>query len=144
MYQAIATVVVAILAFVIFSALVLASQPSPSPNAQIQIQLSPTRDPAYRVPDIEEFAKKYPKDWEQRLYPDIRAMVQFQRMIGEHATVVSYSDQQRSSSNPTPKVRVFIAEWDGTDLFAGGVPKTYHGKPVELVPVQGQTQPGSN
>ena len=86
--------------------------------------------------------KKHPTDWEQRLDPSVRPMVEFQRMIGEHGTVVSFADNQASPSNPNPKVRVFIADWDGTDLFAIGVARTYNGKPVELVPVEGPTKVG--
>ena len=55
--------------------------------------------------------------------------------------VVSFADNHAGPSNPNPKVRVFIADWDGTDLFAQGLVKTYTGKPVEMVPVEGQTRP---
>jgi hypothetical protein len=116
----------------------------PAPQASSQISASPTRDPVLRLPGMADFISKYPNDWETRLDSTITPMVEFQRMIGEHATVVSFADNQVGLSNPNPKVRVFITDWDGTDLFAQGVVKTYRGKPVEIVPVEGQTRPSTS
>ncbi len=105
---------------------------------------SPTRDPVLRLPGFAEYIKKYPTDWEKRLDPSARPMIEFQRMIGEHGTVTGVADNQANPSYPNPKFRVFIMDWDGTDLFAIGVVKTYNGKPVELVPVEGPTKPLGN
>lgn len=107
-------------------------------------QPSPMRDPALRLPGMAEFIKTYPQDWETRVDPSLRPKLFFQRAIGEHGTVVSFADNLATASNPSPRVRVFIMDWDGADLFAQGAPATYNGKPVEFVPVQGQTQPATN
>jgi len=100
----------------------------------------PSRDPVLRLIGFDQFIKKYPLDWEKRIHPSIKPMVEFQRMIGERATAVSFADNQANPLNPNPKARVFIMNWDGSDLFASGVTKIYNGKPVEIVPVAGPTR----
>jgi hypothetical protein len=131
--------VLSLIVLLVIVAVVLETWPSATGNARID--LAPTRDPAFRLRGLDSFATQYPQDWEQRLDPTIKPMVEFQRLIGAHARVVSYADNEASPSNPNPKFRVFVVEWDGTDLFAAGVPRTYHGKPVEIVPVASETTP---
>ncbi|MBI5879779.1 MAG: hypothetical protein HZB53_19205 [Chloroflexi bacterium] len=102
---------------------------------------APARDPAFRIGGLAEFAAQYPTDWEQRLAPEVKPMIEFQRWIGEHGTVVSFADNAWSWSNPFPKVSVFIIDCDGADLFAQGAPRFYNFKSVEFVPLPGPTQP---
>jgi len=112
-----------------------ASPPRPAPGAP------PARDPARRLPGLAEFIAVYPTDWEQRLAPEMRPMVEFQRWIGAHGTVTSFADNAWGWSNPFPKASVFITDYDGADLFALGAPRFYRWKPVEFVIVSGPTVP---
>lgn len=93
-----------------------------------------------RIPGIAVFAAQHPTDWEQRLHPGIRNMVAFQRMIGEHATVIYFSDEEPNPGYTNPKVLVGVMDWDGADLFTAGVPRFHGGKPVDIHFSQGPIQ----
>src|SRR5512143_499924 len=64
-----------------------------------RIDLAPARDPAFRLRGLDAFATQYPQDWEQRLDPSLKPMVEFQRLIGEHARVVGIADNEANPSN---------------------------------------------
>ncbi len=83
-------------------------------------------DAAFLLPGMAAFAEKYPNDWEERLSPDTRLFVTWQRVVGSHALLVGISNRPEA-------ITILTANWDGTDLFALGLPKTHDGKPIEVV-----------
>lgn len=83
-------------------------------------------DAAFLLPGIAAFAQKYPNDWEERLSPDTRLFVTWQRVVGSHALLVGISNRPEA-------ITILTANWDGTDLFALGLPRTHDGKPIEVV-----------
>ena len=80
-------------------------------------------DYAMCIPGIPELAGRYPSDWEGRLDPRVRELVQWQRVIGGSALAYGWSEE--------PQI-LHVARWDGTDLYAKGVPHTYRGRPLAI------------
>jgi hypothetical protein len=100
------------------------------PTARAQPAVS---DPALCLPGIEESVRRNPADWDQRLQGPARAFVAFQRAIGTHGLVFGFSESVHIGADPHPSVVVHVTYWDGTDLFAAGLPRTYEGKPVVVM-----------
>jgi hypothetical protein len=89
-------------------------------------------DPALRLPGIAELAREHPTDWVQRVAPSIRPMIAWQRIVGSHALILGWSGEQPNATYTHPRVVIMVGEWDGTDLFALGLPRVYNGKPVVI------------
>jgi hypothetical protein len=81
-------------------------------------------DPALCLPGFADALRDYGNDWEQRVHPSLRPLVVFQRAIGVHALAFGLS------GDPHPSLILSVTYWDGTDLYAAGLPRTYDGKPV--------------
>lgn len=96
-----------------------------------------SNDPALRNPMFAGFAQKYGKDWDKQVHPKVRILLDLQRIMGSHALIVGFSDEEPNPQYTNPKVRIFITQWDGADLFALGIPRVYNGKPVEIMPMRG-------
>lgn len=94
------------------------------------------QDPAFFDPSIAAFVKKYGKDWEKFVHPDLRIVIQFQRIVGTHAIIAGYSDEKPNAQYTNPKFVLRVYQWDGTDLFKLGIPRVYNGKPVEIVDIK--------
>jgi len=93
---------------------------------------SPTTDPALCNPIFAKFATLHPNDWEQITDPSIKPLIGFQRLIGCHAWIVGWSGGQPNQFTGNPRVLISVAHWDGSDLIALGLPRTYGGKPVVI------------
>jgi hypothetical protein len=90
-------------------------------------------DPALACnPALAAFARQHPADWEQRLDPSVRPMAGWQRIVGCHAQVIGWADEQPNPTYPHPRVVIDVAGWDHTDLFGLGLPRTYDDKPVVI------------
>src|SRR5581483_9421715 len=89
-------------------------------------------DYAMCIPGIPELAGRYPSDWEGRLDPRVRELVQWQRVIGGSALAYGWSEE--------PQI-LHVARWDGTDLYAKGVPHTYRGRPLAINYSKGDSPP---
>ncbi len=100
--------------------------PTPSP-AQL------LADPVLFHPGLAKAARDYPEDWEQRVHPLVQPVVTWQRVVGFHAIIQGYSDEEPNPSYPNPKYIIRLGCWDGTDLFELGIPRVYNGKPVEVI-----------
>jgi len=96
----------------------------------------PPSDPILCNPAWVKFVEQYPHDWEQRVHPKLRAVIAWQRLVGCHAVVIGYADEVGNLKYTAPKVKILIGRWDGTDLFKLGIPRTYNGKPVEIVDIK--------
>lgn len=57
-------------------------------------------------------------------------MIGWQRLIGCHAWVIGWADEQANPTYQHPRVVIDIAHWDHTDLFTLGLSHVYDGKPV--------------
>gem|GEM_PF-6373946 len=91
-----------------------------------------TADPAFCLPGTAALARQYGARWEQHADPTIRPLIDFQRTVGLHAEVVGWNDEAPNSMYPNPRVVIMVLHWDGSDLFALGLPRRYHGKPVVI------------
>lgn len=90
----------------------------------------PRADPALCNPVFAAFARRHPADWEQLTDPAIRPMIGWQRLIGCHAWVIGWANEQPNPSYAHPRVVIDVTHWDHTDLLALGLPPVYDGKPV--------------
>ncbi len=93
----------------------------------------PGDDALRRHPGFAKFIERYPQDWEQRIQPNTRPIVTWQRIVGSHALILGWADEEPNPQYTTPRVGISVANWDHTDLFALGIPKVYNGKPVEII-----------
>lgn len=89
-------------------------------------------DPALCLPAVAALARQYPTDWEEHLDPTVRPMVIWQRVVGTHAEIIGWSDEQPNPTYTHPRVVVDVSNWDHSDLFALGLPRTYDNKPVVI------------
>ncbi|MBI5880337.1 MAG: hypothetical protein HZB53_22020 [Chloroflexi bacterium] len=90
-------------------------------------------DFALRHPLFAGIAKKYGKDWEKGLHPDLKTWVKYQRIIGPRALITGFSDQQLNEQNPNPKFTIFVTKWDKSDLLQSVLPQRHdNGKPIEI------------
>jgi hypothetical protein len=89
-------------------------------------------DPALCNPVFAAFAQRHPTDWERITDPAIRPMIGWQRLIGCHAWVIGWADEQPNPTYTHPRVVIDVTHWDHADLFALGLPHVYDGKPVLL------------
>jgi len=89
-------------------------------------------DPALRNPVFAEFARQHPADWEQLTDPRVKPLIIWQRLVGGHALVIGWANEQANPGYSHPRVVIDIIYWDGSDLFALGLPRTYNNKPVVI------------
>ena len=87
-------------------------------------------DLAFRDPVPAAPARERPKDLDQQPDPKVQMFLDMKRLVGTHAVVVGFSDEEPNAQYLEPKAWLFVTEWDGTDLYALGVPRTYNGKPL--------------
>lgn len=80
---------------------------------------------AFCNPLFAEAAQQNPNDWEQRIHPTVKPMLDWQRIVDCHAVIIGWGD-------PENEVVINVGRWDGTDLFALGLPRVYNGKPVVI------------
>jgi hypothetical protein len=94
----------------------------------------PRRDAAVCLPHMEEWARLHPKDWDKRVPPYFRQIVEWQRAVKHHALIGSWQERTPNEHDPTPAhVLIRVTRWDGTDLFSLGLPPAYQGKPVRIL-----------
>ncbi len=99
-------------------------------------------DPALRNPAFTEFARLHPADWEHLLDPRVKPLVTWQRVVGGHAMVIGWADEQPNPAYTQPRVVIDVIHWDGSDLFALGLPRTYNMKPVVIQDLKGMPHAG--
>ncbi len=99
------------------------------------VEAQTPEDPVLRHPLFAYFAKINGKDWERKgLHPLLQVWVKYQRIIGTHALITGYSDQLATRDNPNPQFTIAVTNWDKTNLFSSGLPRTHdNGKPIEII-----------
>lgn len=95
-------------------------------------QAAQPTDPVLQHPGFAVFAAQHPRDWEQRVHPRVRPIINWQRAVGSHAVILGWADEEGNPRYPNPRVVIHVGRWDGNDLFALGLPRTYNGKPVVI------------
>ncbi|MBI5880335.1 MAG: hypothetical protein HZB53_22010 [Chloroflexi bacterium] len=90
-------------------------------------------DPALRNPLFASLARQYGADWENFLGSDGHLWLNWQRKIGTHALITSATGADSAADAKVSQFIVGVWEWDHTDLFALGLPRTIAGKPVQIV-----------
>ena len=89
-----------------------------------------------RNPLFASFMRRYPADWESRVHPAVKPVVDFQRAVGTSALIFGYADEEPNPRYRSPRFLIYVGDWDQSDLFAKGLPRTRNGKPVVIADIK--------
>ncbi len=111
------------------------SSASPAPElseAQATVAECGPTNPFLSHPALATVERERP-DWKEHVDAGFNPVVEWQRIVGCHAMMVGFSDEEPNPGYTNPRVAVHVIRWDKSDLFALVIPRNYNGKPVVIV-----------
>jgi len=90
-------------------------------------------DPALYNPLFANMFRERGATWEQGLTPELQRRAEWQRKVGKHAVIFGDSVGKVDLGYDASYFVVTVGDWDQTDLFALGLPRTFEGRSVVVV-----------